>query len=172
MANIIKLGSLCLDDHLMAAGREYIPGQRISIKDTKPGNELCWVVVNGLLIADRCLLTNISWDNLEQQGMVFGKQLCIDGAKYLCRLLKLGNQKAFRANGLPHLLPLVMTVMNSGIGTKNLPGDRNLQPSMRFGEQPVDTHRLMNGAEYCPVFVILIPVFVLCLSQSFQISAS
>lgn len=97
MANIIKLGSLCLDDHLMAAGREYIPGQRISIKDTKPGNELCWVVVNGLLIADRCLLTNISWDNLEQQGMVFGKQLCIDRAKYLCRLLKLGNQKGIQS---------------------------------------------------------------------------
>lgn len=97
MATIVKMGSLYQNSNLAVLGEFFQPEAEIRISDTVPGHEISWVVVNGLLIADRCLLTNISWDNLEQQGMVFGKQLCIDRAKYLCRLLKLGNQKGIQS---------------------------------------------------------------------------
>jgi len=31
-----------------------------------PSKEIGWVAVNGLLIADQCLLTNVSWDDLSK----------------------------------------------------------------------------------------------------------
>ena len=34
------------------------------LDDTIPGKEISWINVNGLLIADRNLRTNISWNTL------------------------------------------------------------------------------------------------------------
>lgn len=87
MANIIKLGSILLDGVNTEPGAKYKPGQSIRFAD---GDTLSWVVVNGLLIADRPLLVNISWDDLNEQDLVFGKQISINGQQFLCRLLKVG----------------------------------------------------------------------------------
>lgn len=43
-----------------------------------------------LFICDRVILVNVSWDTLNAQGYVTGKQIIIDGQPYLCRLLKGG----------------------------------------------------------------------------------
>ena len=44
-----------------------------------------------LLIADRVLLSNVSWCDLNQQGFVDGKKISIDGMSFRCRLLRVGN---------------------------------------------------------------------------------
>lgn len=93
MTNIIKLGSILLDGAHMEPGSEYQPGQAISFRD---GDDIQWIVVNGLLIADRSLLVNISWDDLNQQGFVYGRQIAINGRQFLCRLLKAGIEQGMQ----------------------------------------------------------------------------
>lgn len=90
MANIIKLGSILLDGVHRNPGSKYQLGQAISFGD---GVDLQWIVVNGLLIADRPLLVDISWDDLNDQGLVFGKQVTINGQQFLCRSLQVGTEK-------------------------------------------------------------------------------
>ena len=57
-------------------------------------NKLQWVkIVDGdktLLICDRAILVSVSWDDLNGQGYVTGKEITIDGARYKCRLLSGG----------------------------------------------------------------------------------
>lgn len=91
MATILKFGSLLLDGAHTNPGAEYQPGQVISFGN---GNTLQWVVVNGLLIADRPLLVNISWDDLNVQNLVFGTRVDINGHTFLCRLLKVGTERS------------------------------------------------------------------------------
>lgn len=90
MANIIKLGSLYLDGRPANAETEYKPSQAISIGETIPGKEISWVAVNGIFIADRCILRDISWDNLFVQCLVFGKEITIGGFLYDLRLPLVG----------------------------------------------------------------------------------
>ena len=82
MANIIKFGSLCLDGFPVNVGTEYKPGQAIKIGETTPGKEISWVVVNNLLIADHSILTGISWDDLNANGLVFGKEISAVGIRF------------------------------------------------------------------------------------------
>ena len=49
-----------------------------------------------LLICDRVILVNVSWDQLNSAGWIFGKTVTIDGAKYKCRSLTGGNN--YRGN--------------------------------------------------------------------------
>lgn len=87
MATVVKLGSLLLDGAYAKPGAEYYPHQIISFGGE---NSLSWVVVDGRLIADRPLLVNISWDDLDHQHLVFGKPVTINGQQFMCRLLKVG----------------------------------------------------------------------------------
>ena len=93
MANIIKLGSLHLDGQPIKMGADYAPGQSIEVGETISGKEISWVVVNGMLIADQCLLTNVSWDDLNAQNLVFGKKITIGGFLFTVRLLQVGAEK-------------------------------------------------------------------------------
>lgn len=93
MANIIKLGNLCLDGHPVEIGTDYVSGQSIEIRDTTSGQRITWVVVNGMLIADRCILEDISWDDLVAQGLVFGKEVTVRGFRFIVRLLQVGNDE-------------------------------------------------------------------------------
>jgi len=43
-----------------------------------------------LLISDRVYLANVSWDTLNEQGLIFGKKVAIDGKHYILRSLKGG----------------------------------------------------------------------------------
>jgi len=71
-------------------GSKYA-GENLSIGNTVKGKEISWVNVNGLLVADHIICINISWNNLSQQGFIFGKKVSIDGNLYLCRCLKVGS---------------------------------------------------------------------------------
>src|SRR5471030_1976156 len=74
-------------------------GEKIEIKnsDKSDENKLYWIEINDnnkkLLICDRNILKWISWDELNNQNLVFGKVVIIDGQKYLLRLLKGGDKK-------------------------------------------------------------------------------
>lgn len=93
MSNIVRLGSLYLDDCPTEIEASYKPDKAISIGETVPGKEISWVVVNNMLIADRCILTRVSWDDLDAQNLVFGKEVAIGGFRYELRLLQVGAEK-------------------------------------------------------------------------------
>ena len=93
MVQTLKLGSLYLDSESIAPEAKYQPGQIVSFGEAAPNMAISWVPVNGILIADRCLLTNISWDDLDAQGLVFGKEVKIQGFRFTARLLKVGDNE-------------------------------------------------------------------------------
>lgn len=63
----------------------------LSIGPTKKGRAIQWILANGMLIADRCILTGISWDELEANDLIFGnKKILLDDFAYQVRLLKVG----------------------------------------------------------------------------------
>lgn len=90
MAEIIKLGSLYFDGQPQRIGARYDSG-KITLGASVPGKELQWVKLkSGLLIADRVVCVSVSWEHLDDQGLVFGTPFQIDGQFYLCRCLKVG----------------------------------------------------------------------------------
>jgi len=74
-------------------------GQKIEIRDTDKNhkNKLSWIEINDnnkkLLICDRNLLKEVTWNELNEQNLVFGKVVIIDGKKYILRLLTGVNEK-------------------------------------------------------------------------------
>ena len=121
MANIIKLGSLYLDDCPADTEIVYNSGQAIRIGEAVPGKEISWVVVNNMLIADRCILTKISWDNLKANDLVFGKEVSIGGFRFTVRLLQ---DKTSLTSGMRLLMPSER-MTPSGIGKTPIFGYKN-----------------------------------------------
>jgi len=87
---IMQLGSMYFNRKPFLIGSEYT-GEYLDIGNTVKGKEISWINVNGLLVADHVICTNISWDDLNQQGFIFGRKISIDGNPYVCRSLKVGN---------------------------------------------------------------------------------
>ena len=58
-------------------------------------NKLQWVKIKDgdktLLICDRVILVNVTWNDLNSAGWIFGKEVTIDGAKYKLRSLTGGS---------------------------------------------------------------------------------
>lgn len=87
----IKLGTAYIDEFPLSPGLRSHKSDRISIGDTISSFAIQWVrLSNGLLVADRCICNNVSWEQLNASGLVFGKVIQIDGSWYLCRCLKVG----------------------------------------------------------------------------------
>lgn len=98
---IRKFGTLYLNDERQILPNDLtefqdIPiykGQKIEIRDTDKSdeNKLSWVEINDnnkkLLICDRNILKEVSWEELNEQNLVFGKVVIIEGKQYLLRLL-------------------------------------------------------------------------------------
>ncbi|APF28172.1 hypothetical protein HYI18_17305 [Clostridium botulinum] len=87
---------------LSSRGNGNIPTFSGEIKDWTIGDtssddnkKLKWVKIKDgnktLLICDRNILHNISWNTLNETGYVDGTKITIDGNDYLCRLLTGGN---------------------------------------------------------------------------------
>lgn len=105
---ICKFGTLCLDNEDGTINTYPVPQKPgakgnicgyngksiITIIDTGqwPTHTITWIKPDGLpiFIADRPLLVNISWNELEANGFVQGKKLWIDGFPYRCRLVRVG----------------------------------------------------------------------------------
>lgn len=134
MATILKLGTLLLDGAATNPGAEYRPNQEISFGS---GKDLRWVVVNGLLIADRPLLINISWDDLNRQGLVFGEPVTINGQQFLCRLLKVGTR-----DGTPNEWDAALDAAGKGNGLWHW------DSSFFWGQEtPHSSNRALRGYE-------------------------
>lgn len=77
----------------------------IEIRDTYADDayKLRWIEVNDgnkkLLISDRVLLTRVTWDELNTQELISGKEITIDGQKYKIRLLSGGTSYRSSSNG-------------------------------------------------------------------------
>ena len=92
-----KLGSIYLNSIKLEIGNaEDIAsynGGLIEIKDSEKNddNKISWIEVNDngkkLLICDRNLIKEISWNELNAQNLAYGKVVKLGGKKYLLRLL-------------------------------------------------------------------------------------
>ena len=82
MANTIQFGSLYLGKTPEIAQCVY-PCHRpaISVGDMVEGKEVRWVLVDGLLVASYPILHEVSWEDLEEQGLVEGREVVIDGSR-------------------------------------------------------------------------------------------
>ena len=88
---IVNLGSIYLGGTVQTPGFDCGESESISLGDTAPGREIHWVKLqSGLLIADRCVCTGVSWKQLNEKSFVFGTPITIDGETYWCRCLKVG----------------------------------------------------------------------------------
>lgn len=90
----IKLGTVYIDGFPLFPGLRSHKSDRISIGDTISSFGIQWMrLSNGLLVADRCVCSGISWEQLNASGLVFGTIIQIDGWWYLCRCLKVGAER-------------------------------------------------------------------------------
>jgi len=98
-----QFGQLCMGEEALRIPQNpqdcgdipfYVKGKELSIR-TAVDDTITWVKPGGinLLVADRVLLENISWDDLNTAGFVEGKDIIIDGHRYRCRLLQVGATK-------------------------------------------------------------------------------
>ena len=92
MAEIVNLGSLYLNGQPKDLGVEY-NGEVLSFGNTNSERSIPFVKWGELLVANQCVCVNISWDELNKAGYIFGCPVKIDGTFYLCRSLEVGEEK-------------------------------------------------------------------------------
>ena len=92
MAEIVNLGSLYLNGQPKDPGVEY-NGEVFSFGNTDPERPIPFVRWGELLVASQCVCTNISWDELNKAGYIFGRPVKINGTPYICRSLKVGEME-------------------------------------------------------------------------------
>lgn len=108
--SVFKFGALYLDDKIQPIPQQPImfgdipkyDGQaNISIASANQEKSITWVKPSGLnlLVADRVLLVDVSWQDLNNDGFVAGKRILIDGQYFRCRLLQVG---AVKDKGVPN----------------------------------------------------------------------
>lgn len=84
-----KFGTVYLDGKPVPPGTRYPDSApKIEIRDTVPGMEISWILSNRTLIADRNILTNISWDTLAYNQLVFERQISLSEETWIIRLIK------------------------------------------------------------------------------------
>ncbi|MEK4025770.1 glycoside hydrolase family 78 protein [Sporosarcina sp. FSL W7-1283] len=104
--DLIKLGTLYLGGtkrsrptNPVSGGdvHAFSAGQTIEIRNTESSeaDKLHWREINDggkkYLVADRALIRSISWDDLNAQSLIFGKEITIDGQQYKIRSLTGGS---------------------------------------------------------------------------------
>ena len=93
---IMKFGSLYVGGLAVTVSKNNIPEFRqnsdFTIGHTITGKEISWVRPEGMniLIADRVIMRNTTWFDLNAKHFTGGRYVCIDGRWYKCRLLKVG----------------------------------------------------------------------------------
>lgn len=94
----VRLGTLYANGQAIDTKKEncsaitrWESGSEIAIKDTVEEKAIQWVKPDGmnLLIADRVLLTDVSWNDLQDYALALGQVISIDGQRYRCRLIRL-----------------------------------------------------------------------------------
>lgn len=86
---ILTMGSLYFNGEPLPPGYHIQEKGDLSLGNNIPERALQWVQAGELLIANRCVCTGVNWDDLNSLGYIFGNQVCIDGAPYTFRSLRL-----------------------------------------------------------------------------------
>lgn len=84
-----KFGSIYINDRVAEPRIACKGSPTISLGDTVPGKELKWVECEGLWVTDSEVCMNISWQQLQYVGYIFGHPVKIDGRLFLCRSPKM-----------------------------------------------------------------------------------
>ena len=71
---------------------KYNETSEISVGRTVSRKVISWIRPHGLnlFVADRCLLTNLCWEDLDRNDLTKGKPVIIDGQVFYCRLIRAG----------------------------------------------------------------------------------
>lgn len=95
MADIRLLGTPYIRGKAVPVGKKlvrYRTDTPLTIGDTVPGNEISWIEVGGILVAQKNVLQRVSRQMLSNSGLVHGAQVTIDGSTYRCRLLSIDDK--------------------------------------------------------------------------------
>lgn len=84
---LIEFGSIYLDGKPVYPGLSY-EGEKIEIGTTTVGKRLKWYFTGGRLMASECILRDISWDALNAQDLVYGREIIIGAMRFRIRLLR------------------------------------------------------------------------------------
>lgn len=101
--DIFQFGALNLDGKIQPVPQypkdggdipQYDGKATISLGTSVPGKSITWIKPNGsnLLVADRALLSNVSWNDLNSYGFVAGRRVKINNQFFRCRLLLVGEE--------------------------------------------------------------------------------
>lgn len=99
MPNRLQIGTLIFGGEAVVPpenGVLYRPSKENSapkIVDTQTGKAITWIVVGGKLMADRCLLRDISYFTIDTEFLAGQCKICLDGREYILRLPKVGKYK-------------------------------------------------------------------------------
>ena len=117
--DIFKFGALYLGDKAQHVPErptingdipQYDGSSTISISPvTREEEPITWIKPYGIniLVADRVLLAKVSWEDLDRNGFVNGKEIVIEGQHFRCRLLHVGNTE-----GVPNEWDKVLDATN------------------------------------------------------------
>lgn len=83
-------GTVYFDDVPVDVGSPLVEGRKFSIGHSFHERTIRWIKAGPLLVADRCICTNISWNQLDELGLVCGAPVQIDGQAYQCRCVQAG----------------------------------------------------------------------------------
>lgn len=122
MVEIRRIGSVYFDDKPVSPGSP-LGRHQFAIGDTRLGKEIRWVKDGSLLVADHCVCTDVSWEQLNQMGLVYGTKVIIDGKTFLCRCLTAGRSMA-DPNEWDTCLASMAATTTSGIGWASISGVR------------------------------------------------
>lgn len=99
MPSRLQIGTLIFGGEAVVPpenGVLYRPSKENSapkIVDTQTGKAITWIVVGGKLMADRCLLRDISYFTIDTEFLAGQCKICLDGREYILRLPKVGKYK-------------------------------------------------------------------------------
>ncbi|MEK4713439.1 hypothetical protein [Sporosarcina sp. FSL K6-5500] len=126
LAEKIKFGALSVDGKVLPFPKKpwgyegthapfpgdiprYDGGQIGIVHNGSPHKVISWIPAKcdgkDLLIADRNILSHISWDELNEQGLISGVEVKLYGKRYLLRVLTGGNRPLdgdYELGGFPH----------------------------------------------------------------------
>lgn len=98
MAKIIRLGSLYFNSKAQKPGASYNEENgSIAIRSTAKDKQISWLPLDRMLVAQKCVCTNASWNQLDENGLIKGNITKIDGRDYLCRSLVTEPNAVFRS---------------------------------------------------------------------------
>lgn len=132
--------------------QSYSVGQALEVRDTasNDADRMQWIEVNDggkkYLVADRVWLSGVSWNDLEAQGLISGKNIKIDGQDYLLRVLTGGEERREGGSGTSSGGGKLPNEWDHWIeNTKNLPGLPK-PTSSDLATNAYNTAAVMNGA--------------------------